>query len=117
MHSQLQHTAEQGYTEPLFCIGWPRVRPSYCPCPTSTSSSRCRMNSPLLHCRTSDSSTICSSAPAQLRCSNWLAIPSTWEPTSDSSACSIPGDRTSKFIHTYTTSFLPAALLSMVPDG
>ena len=38
--------------------------------------------------------------------------PSTSEPTSDSSACSTRGDRT-----TSTTSFPPAAWLSTVPDG
>ncbi len=42
-------------------------------------------------------------APAPSRCSNWLVIRSTWEPTSDFSACSIRGDRTSRFILTHTT--------------
>jgi hypothetical protein len=42
-------------------------------------------------------------APAPRRCSNWLVIRSTWEPTSDFSACSIRGDRTSRFILTHTT--------------
>jgi hypothetical protein len=67
--------------------------------------------------RTSGYSTICSSVPAPLRSSNLPAIPSTWERTSDSSACSILGDRTSKFIPTCTTSFRRAALHLMVPDG
>ena len=97
--------------------GWLRVRLSCCPCLTSTSSSPCHTNSPHWSSRTSGCSTICSSAPAQLRCSNLLAIPSTWERISGSSAFSIRGDRTSKFIPTYTTSFPPAALHSMVPDG
>ncbi len=35
------------------------------------------------------------------------AIPSTWEPTSGSSAYSIPGDRTLSIILMYTTSFPP----------
>jgi hypothetical protein len=62
--------------------GWPRARLSYCPCPTSILSSRCRMNSPLLSLGTSGCSMICSSAQAPQRCSNWLVIPSTSEPTS-----------------------------------
>jgi hypothetical protein len=67
--------------------------------------------SALASSRTSGCSTICSSAPAPRRCSNWLAIRSTWEPTSDSSACSIPGDRTLSIIPMFTTSFPPAAWL------
>src|ERR1035441_6200763 len=43
--------------------GWRRARPNCCPFRTSTSSSRCRIRSPLLHCRTSGCSTICFSAP------------------------------------------------------
>jgi hypothetical protein len=50
-------------------------------------------------------------------CSNWLAIRSALEPTSDFSACSIPGDRTSSIIPMSTTSFPQAAWLSMAPDG
>jgi hypothetical protein len=64
--------------------------------------------------RTSGCSTICSSAPAPRRCSNWLAIPSTWEPTSDSSACSIPGDRTSEH-HPHVHYIVPAGGLAL--DG
>ena len=60
---------------------------------------------------------LCSSAPAPLHCSNSHAIPSTSEQTSDSSACFIPGDRTCNIIPTSTTSFPPAASLSMAPDG
>ncbi len=48
----------------------------------------------MLELGTSGCFTICSTAPVPRRCSNWVAIRSTWEPTSDSSACSIPGDRT-----------------------
>jgi len=40
------------------------------------------MNSPHLHSGTSGCSTICSSAQAPQRCSNWLVIPSTSEPIS-----------------------------------
>ena len=45
-----------------------------------------------------------------------LSAPSTWEPTSDSSACSIPGDRTSSTIPMSTTSSPPAAWRSTAPD-
>src|SRR5271165_5040035 len=55
---------------------------------------RCRIRSPLLFSKTSGCSTTCSTVPAPRRCSNWLAIPSTLAPISDSSACSTPGDRT-----------------------
>jgi len=56
-----------------------------------------------LSSRTSDCSTTCSTAPAQRRCSNWLATPKHLEPISDSLACSIPGDRNSSIILTSTT--------------
>ena len=75
--------------------GWRRARLNCCPSRTFTSSSRCRMSFLLLSCRTSSCFTICSTEPALPRCSNWLAIPGFWEPTSDSSACSIHGGRTS----------------------
>jgi hypothetical protein len=39
--------------------GWPRVRPSCCPCLTSTSSSPCHTNSALSSFRTSGCSMIC----------------------------------------------------------
>jgi hypothetical protein len=97
--------------------GWPRARLNCCPFRTSTSSSPCRTSCPLLFSRTSDCSTICSTAPAPRPCSNWLAIQGIWEPTSDSSVCSIRGDRTSSIIPTFTTSFRPGAWLPTVPDG
>ena len=90
---------------------------SCCPCLTSTSSSLCRMNSPLWSCRTSDCSTICCSAPAQRRCSRSPAIPSISERTSGFLACSTPGDRTSSIIPTSTASFRLAVLHPTAPDG
>ena len=94
--------------------GWPRARLNCCPFLTSTSSSLCRMNFPLWSSRTSGCSTICSTAPAPQRCSNWLAIRSTWERISDSSAFSIPGDRTFEH-HPHVHYIVPAGGLAL--DG
>jgi hypothetical protein len=70
---------------------WPRAQASCCRCPTSTSSSRCRMSCQHSCYRTRSSYTICSSEPVAPRCSKWLATRSTLEPISVCSACSIPG--------------------------
>ncbi len=100
--------------------GWLRARLNCCPCRTSTSSSSSsRTNCPPLSSRNKRllyDLLYRTSAPQRGR--NWRArIPGTWEPTSDSSACSIPVDRTLSIIPMSTTSFPPAAWPSIVPDG
>jgi transposase-like protein len=73
-------------------IGFSYTWVNCCPFRISTLSSLCRTICPLSSSRTSGCFTICSTAPAQRRCSNWLAIPITWERISN-----LPISSTSEF--------------------
>ena len=70
-----------------------------------------------LPCTIRGSSTTCCCDPPRKPCSDWLPIPSTWEPKSASWPCSTPGARTFNFTPTPTASCRAAGCPPTAPAG
>ena len=84
---------------------------------TSMWSSRCLVSWHHWPCRTRRSSTICCFAPVRKHFSKSLAIPDISVPRSASSACCIPGTKSSSFTRMSIASFPPAGCRSITRTG